>query len=59
MKESQLVKDGIPTFYVSENMYGDKIHIRCCTHRMSEKDIPVWCKNTDDAQKLMQIIDKL
>ncbi len=30
-------KDGIPSFYISED------HPFFCTHRTSDSDLPVWC----------------
>ena len=52
IRESQLIRDNIPTFYVSADG-------RCCTHRLGNIDIPVWCKSAEDGFKLMQIIDSL
>ena len=39
--DSQLVTDGMPSFYVGSS--------GACTHKMAESDIPVWCNDVDDA----------
>lgn len=47
--KSQLVCDGLPTFYISEAGM-------VCTHRLSEGDTPVWCRTGDDGLKAMNAI---
>ena len=50
---SRLVKDGIPSFYMPiDNM-------PCCTHRMSENDMPIWCANGEEVIKVMDLINEL
>ena len=52
IKKSNLLKDGMPSFYVCITDH------TCCTHRMSDTDIPVWCRSTDDTMKLMDILNQ-
>lgn len=46
---SQIEKDGLPTFYISTEG-------AVCTHRMSDTDTPVWCRNGEDGVKAMRAI---
>jgi hypothetical protein len=49
---SQLVKDGLPSFYVSREG-------QVCTHRMSDLDTPVWCKSTNDSLAVMYSVENM
>lgn len=49
---SELIRDGVPSFYISAK----NPHIPI-THRMSDSDIPVWCKNSTDAFEAMRRIN--
>lgn len=49
--QSQLVRDGFPTFYISKDRPLTPI-----THRMNELDIAVWCKTGDDALNIMRLL---
>jgi len=46
---SQLVTDGMPSFYVGSS--------GVCTHKMAESDIPVWCNDVDDTCTAMGFIN--
>ncbi len=46
---SQVELDGTPSFYIGVS--------DVCTHRMSELDIPVWCKDADSALTAMNFIN--
>jgi|GEM_PF-6827731 len=52
LKTSKLCTDGIPTFYLSAE------HAPV-THRLSENDIPIWCKSADDGMKAIDLIQEL
>lgn len=47
--DSQLVVDGMPSFYVGSS--------GACTHKMAESDIPVWCNDVDDTCTAMGFIN--
>ena len=47
--DSQLVTDGMPSFYVGSS--------GACTHKMAESDIPVWCNDVDDTCTAMGFIN--
>lgn len=42
----------LPGFYVSEDGL-------VCTHRLSENDTPVYCRNAGEAKFLMDVISKI
>lgn len=47
--KSKVTWDGYPTFYIGEDG-------TTCTHRMSESDIPVWCRTGEDGLEAMSRI---
>ncbi|MCV6612405.1 MAG: DUF551 domain-containing protein [Amphritea sp.] len=49
---SDIEKDGLPTFYISTEG-------AACTHRMSDTDTPVWCRNGDDGMKAMRAVQEI
>lgn len=48
---SQLIRDGVPTFYIS--VENPQIPL---THRLCDSDIPVWCKDGADGLEAMRRI---
>lgn len=49
-QQTPLKRDGEPSFYASTEDFP------ACTHRLSEKDIPVWVRNIDDASAVMDML---
>ena len=54
----RLTEDGTPSFYVYMMPFHNGVRLHCCTHRVSEKDIPVWCKTPEDTMALMDLIQE-